>query len=557
MIPRATITNAIKALNVKIKELREKCPTHELLPQILHFYQTDLTAWVDNIQDEKLGEKTMDEILKWMTKMNDAIERCGDLENPSENIINKSQLKPFIKEVLKVMDDPINSTKCKVIKEVVSEEDFGSEEPSAEVWQTKRDADGTLKVVLYLDKLTIENLKYFRDRAKKEIKDKSETYLSMDKSLNKLQKLAIKAKLLKDPDYSEKLKSSISKFNFYNYELLRRIRAINDMERKRQTFTGEFPFIKKIRPPPSKSKSWAEKIGYTIGSKLVPKILPDLKAISKLNTPAAKLGYIIASKLGKELASYRKRKKNSFKNPFKESYQVIANTGEWVEPNGNVHKVGSDSSHWVWADDYLKSIESEKRFKDDPVSELVARGWMRVVYDNRDYVIMVMTSHRTNKYLTRVQKEYLEDEAERKEWAVKDDNGYTMYVPHHCMSKGIQEDHGLGYSHNVSFDVPNGERDPLNDPLLIKEAELQYRFDDFKWLGNVAGFGVPTDVYYGTVYLGTIESRPDGYVLSDVKGPTKLVRVVKTGKNPVEKKYKTKNDAAKKLHKLWKHLRNI
>src|ERR1041385_6208563 len=101
MIPRSTITNGIKALNLKIKELREKCPTHELLPQILHFYQTNLTAWVDNIEDEQLGEKTIDDILQWMTKMNDAIERCGDIENPSENTIQNSQLKPFIKEILR------------------------------------------------------------------------------------------------------------------------------------------------------------------------------------------------------------------------------------------------------------------------------------------------------------------------------------------------------------------------------------------------------------------------------------------------------------------------
>jgi len=80
---------------------------------------------------------------------------------------------------------------------------------------------------------------------------------------------------------------------------------------------------------------------------------------------------------------------------------------------------------------------------------------------------------------------------------------------------------------------------------------MAYRFDDFKWLGNMAGFGVPTDVYYGTVYLGLIESKPDGYVIQMVDTPKGKQRIKQGGQNL----FKTKEHAAEILHKTWKILR--
>lgn len=80
---------------------------------------------------------------------------------------------------------------------------------------------------------------------------------------------------------------------------------------------------------------------------------------------------------------------------------------------------------------------------------------------------------------------------------------------------------------------------------------MAYRFDDFKWLGNMAGFGVPTDVYYGSVYLGLIESKPDGYVIQMVDTPKGKQRIKQGGQNL----FKTKEHAAEILHKSWKILR--
>ena len=125
----------------------------------------------------------------------------------------------------------------------------------------------------------------------------------------------------------------------------------------------------------------------------------------------------------------------------------------------------------------------------------------------------------------------------------------------------IKEDHGLGYSHNVSFDDPTTmERDPLNDPELTgKMDEGEYRFTDFDWLANMAGFNKPTDVYYGSIYLGTIVSKPNGYIIELIDTPQ--------GKKTVEYKnrkgqkidpivFKTKDIAAKVLHKYWKKQRS-
>lgn len=330
-------------------------------------------------------------------------------------------------------------------------------------------------------------------------------------------------------------------------------------------------------------------------------------------------------------------------------------TGEWVEPNGTVHEVRESSDgdnkdhHWFWAEDYLKT-HGPHRFKDDPMEEMVARGWMRVVFSYNDSLIMVMVGHRRNDYLTKAQKEHLEDQAEETQWAVVDDDGYEIYRPYNCITKEqpLQEvtqkdikstmppvrawditrralqppiqnpklemmtldnlkalrdkaartiayykknqesqllqkalkdwkfyndelkkrmkyinrpvestEPSIGGSYsdqatNVSgYDVTQLERDPLLDPEMNGRLEESYRFDDFGWLANMDGFNKPTDVYYGKIHLGVIESRPDGYVIIVVMGPDKHYRVDASPKN----KFKNKNRAAETLHQTWKTLR--
>jgi len=118
------------------------------------------------------------------------------------------------------------------------------------------------------------------------------------------------------------------------------------------------------------------------------------------------------------------------------------------------------------------------------------------------------------------------------------------------LSKKINDDHGLGYSHNVS--VP-GDENTMNRSTItpLEEAPLDYRFTDFKHLSNAAGFKVPIDVHYGNVFLGVIESEEDGYVIQMVKGPFKNVFIQKSPAN----KFKNKIGAAEMIHRLWKHQR--
>ena len=78
-----------------------------------------------------------------------------------------------------------------------------------------------------------------------------------------------------------------------------------------------------------------------------------------------------------------------------------------------------------------------------------------------------------------------------------------------------------------------------------------YRFADHDWLANMAGFNKPTDVYYGNILLGVIESRPDGYVVIAIIGPHRPEIIKQGGVN----KFKSKNLAADVMHKVWSHMR--
>ncbi len=101
-------------------------------------------------------------------------------------------------------------------------------------------------------------------------------------------------------------------------------------------------------------------------------------------------------------------------------------------------------------------------------------------------------------------------------------------------------------------DITQLERDPLTDPMLNQKLhEAQYRFDDFNWMKRGDGFGIPTDVYYGTILLGVVVSQPNGYLVALVKGPTGDRSYKQDPKRP----FKTKDDAAEALHRAWKSLR--
>jgi len=117
----------------------------------------------------------------------------------------------------------------------------------------------------------------------------------------------------------------------------------------------------------------------------------------------------------------------------------------------------------------------------------------------------------------------------------------------------LNEDFALGYSHGIVIDDPTVlVRDPLNDPVMTgKINEIGYRFDDFDWLKKMGGFGIPTDVYYGAIFLGTIESEPHGYVIKIVSAPLGNLSL----KSSPQNKFKTKDEAAKILHNMWKRLR--
>jgi hypothetical protein len=112
-----------------------------------------------------------------------------------------------------------------------------------------------------------------------------------------------------------------------------------------------------------------------------------------------------------------------------------------------------------------------------------------------------------------------------------------------------------GISHGVSTDprsIPS-VRDELNDPIMNgKLHEGQYRFDDFTYLKRGDGFGIPSDVYYGTILLGVIVSQENGYLIGIVKGPNGD----RSYKQDPKKPFKTKDDAAEALHRAWKSLRH-
>jgi len=73
----------------------------------------------------------------------------------------------------------------------------------------------------------------------------------------------------------------------------------------------------------------------------------------------------------------------------------------------------------------------------------------------------------------------------------------------------------------------------------------QFRFKDFDDLPDK-----PSDVYYGTDFLGTILYKPEGYTIKMIKGPH-VNRMIKPGQGNV---FSTKLEAAQKLYSVWDQL---
>lgn len=80
-----------------------------------------------------------------------------------------------------------------------------------------------------------------------------------------------------------------------------------------------------------------------------------------------------------------------------------------------------------------------------------------------------------------------------------------------------------------------------------------YKFKDFNWMARMDGFGIPSDVYYGKIFLGVIVSEPDGYYIERIMGPLKVQGIQRTSHN----KFKSKNLAAQMLHKVWARMRKV
>ena len=100
------------------------------------------------------------------------------------------------------------------------------------------------------------------------------------------------------------------------------------------------------------------------------------------------------------------------------------------------------------------------------------------------------------------------------------------------------------------LDTLEGWYEHTNSSKKLNEG--QYRFDDFTWMKRGDGFGIPSDVYYGTILIGVIVSQENGYVIATIKGPTGDRSYRQDPKKP----FKTKDDTTEALHRAWKSLRH-
>ena len=78
---------------------------------------------------------------------------------------------------------------------------------------------------------------------------------------------------------------------------------------------------------------------------------------------------------------------------------------------------------------------------------------------------------------------------------------------------------------------------------------MNYTFQRHQEAAMGDGFGYPIDVIYGTIYLGTLVAKPDGFVIQVIDTPKGQKPVAKSPGN----KFKSEALAAQVLHKTWLH----
>lgn len=81
---------------------------------------------------------------------------------------------------------------------------------------------------------------------------------------------------------------------------------------------------------------------------------------------------------------------------------------------------------------------------------------------------------------------------------------------------------------------------------------MDYRYEEFKGEATPDGFNYRVDVRYGTIFLGTLLVKPDGYTISLIDTPKGKFKVNQSPRN----KFKTKEIAAQVLHRTWKMYRS-
>ena len=76
---------------------------------------------------------------------------------------------------------------------------------------------------------------------------------------------------------------------------------------------------------------------------------------------------------------------------------------------------------------------------------------------------------------------------------------------------------------------------------------MNYTFQRHPEAAMGDGFGYPTDVIYGTIYLGTLVAKPDGFVIQVLDTPKGQKSIAKSPGNI----FKTEALAAIALHRTW------
>ena len=136
----------------------------------------------------------------------------------------------------------------------------------------------------------------------------------------------------------------------------------------------------------------------------------------------------------------------------------------------------------------------------------------------------------------------------KKEWDPK--HAGTWVVNAHLGAKRLGFKSGENYYKNIQSLLDALEKwyssRKLNETFQFKDVD-----DVREPLKLPDGFGILTEVYYNDMYIGSIISTLNGYILDVVDTPKKVKPIVRDNIN----NFKSKNLAADALHRLWKKQR--